>query len=302
MTSLVARAHAKINLDLRIVARRADGYHELRTLFQSLALHDTLVFSRKRGPFVIETGDAGMPRDATNLVWRAAQALWSASGRTGEVRGVTVAIKKRIPVQAGLGGGSSDAAATLVALSRLWRTRFDAGDLTRLGATLGADVPYFLLGGTALGLGRGELLYPLPDVPSMGVLLVKPWFGVSTADAYGWYAAARRRPSDDVQALAVPWYPGPLPVANDLEPPVMEHRPELLAVRRALLRSRAEVALMSGSGSAVFGLFQTVAAARAATAAFRSSARSGAAVQPGWQLIVTRFLARAPYRRKLLAR
>jgi 4-diphosphocytidyl-2-C-methyl-D-erythritol kinase len=302
MTSLVVRAHAKINLDLRIVARRADGYHDLRTVFQSLALHDRLVISRRRGAFAIESGEAGMPRDATNLVWRAAQALWSASGRPGDVRGVSVAIEKRIPPQAGLGGGSSDAAATLVALSRLWRTRFEAGDLARLGATLGADVPYFLVGGTALGLGRGELLYPLPDVPSMGVLVVKPSFGVSTADAYGWYAAARRPPRDDMQALAVPWYPGPLPVANDLEGAVMEHHPELLAIRRALLRSRAEVALMSGSGSAVFGLFPTVAGARAAAATFRRSPRSTGSIRPRWQLIVTRFLGRGAYRRGLLGR
>ena len=221
MISLAVRAHAKVNLDLRILARRSDGYRDLRTLFQSLSLHDRLTFRARRGPFAIASDDRDMPRDASNLVWRAAQALWTASGRAGGVRGVEVSIDKRIPAQAGLGGGSSDAAATLVALNGLWRAGFDAGDLARLGTTLGADVPYFLVGGTALGLGRGETLYPLPDVPSMGVLVVKPSFGVSTADAYGWYAAEPRPPSDAVQALAVPWYPGPLVVANDLERPVM---------------------------------------------------------------------------------
>ena len=302
MTSFAVRAHAKINLDLRIVGRRADGYHDLRTTFQSLALHDRLVFRRKRGAFAIESADPDMPGDATNLVWRAAQALWSASGRGAEVRGVEVAIDKRIPSQAGLGGGSSDAAATLVALNELWNSRFDAGDLARLGATLGADVPFFLLGGTALGLGRGEMLYPLPDIPSMGVLLVKPAFGVSTTEAYGWYGGAAGRSSDDVQGLAVPWFPGPLVLANDLEGPVMRQHPELLTVRRALLRCRAEVALMSGSGSAVFGLFPTVAAARAAAAVLgRRSPAGRAASRGGWQLIVTRFLGGGAYRRRLVA-
>jgi 4-diphosphocytidyl-2-C-methyl-D-erythritol kinase len=299
---LVARAHAKINLDLRIVDRRDDGYHDLRTMFQSLALHDRLVFRRRRA-FAIESAAADMPIDASNLVWRAAQLLWSAIGRTGPVRGVHVTVEKRIPSQAGLGGGSSDAAAALMALNELWRAGFDGGDLVRLAASLGADVPYFLFGGTALGLGRGETLYPLPDVPSMGVVVVKPSFGVSTADAYRWYAAAPRQPGVNVQALAVPWYPGPLVMANDLEAPVMRHHPELLAIRRGLLRKGAEVALMSGSGSAVFGLFPTVERARAAAAGLaRSPAReNGAAEGRPWRVIVTRFIGRRGYRRRMLS-
>ena len=302
MTPLAVRAHAKINLDLRIVGRRDDGYHDLRTIFQSVALHDRLVFRRRPGPFEIESAAADMPADRSNLVWRAAQGLWSASGRNGDVRGVHVTVEKRIPSQAGLGGGSSDAAATLMALNELWRSRFDAGDLGRLGASLGADVPYFLLGGTALGLGRGETLYPLPDVPSMGVLVVKPSFGVSTADAYRWYAGTARQPSRNVQALAVPWYPGPLVIANDLEAVVMRHHPELVAVRRALLQKGAEVALMSGSGSAIFGLFPTVERARAAAAGLtRPPARGhGSADGRPWRVIVTRLIGRAWYRRRML--
>ena len=240
------------------------------------------MFRRKRGAFAIESADPDMPRDATNLVWRAAQALWSASGRGAEVRGVEVAIDKRIPSQAGLGGGSSDAAATLVALNELWNSRFDAGDLARLGATLGADVPFFLLGGTALGLGRGEMLYPLPDIPSMGVLLVKPAFGVSTTEAYGWYAEEPRRPSDDVQALAVPWYPGPLVLANDLERPVMRQHPELLAIRRALLRCPRRSGADVGQRLGRLRPVSDVAAARSAAAALRSARarRSAAAGEP----------------------
>ena len=296
MNVLAVHAHAKINLDLRIVGQRADGYHELRTIYQSLSLHDRLVFHVRRGPFVIESAHPDVPRDASNLVWRAAQALWAASGRSGQVRGVAVSIEKRIPPQAGLGGGSSDAAVTLVALSRLWRAKLDAGDFARLATGLGSDVPYFLLGGTALGLGRGELLYPLPDVPAMGVLIVTPSFGVSTADAYRWFAARRQR-ADNIQALTVPWYPGPMPVANDLEPAVMRHRSALMAIRRALLRRRAEVSLMSGSGSAVFGLFPTVADARAAARSLGRDRVSGD--DRPWRTIVTRSLGRGAYKRSL---
>lgn len=296
---LVVRAHAKVNLDLRIVGRRPDGYHDLRTLFQSLALHDVLAFRLRRGPFAIESADPDMPRDRTNLVWRAAQALWSATGRTGGLRGVVVTVDKRIPSQAGLGGGSSDAAATLLALNRLWRARLGPGDLMRLAGALGSDVPYFLVGGTALGLGRGETLYPLRDVPPMGVLLVMPSFGVRTADAYRWYAAEPRRASDEIQALDVPWYPGPLAVANDLEAPVAAHHPGLLVIRRALLRRRAEIVLMSGSGSAVFGLFPGVDAARRAADALRADETSRGAPGDGrpWRVIVTRFVARAAFLR-----
>jgi 4-diphosphocytidyl-2-C-methyl-D-erythritol kinase len=300
MTALVIRAHAKINLDLRILGRRADGYHDLRTIFQSLTLHDRLTVRRTRGPFAIESDDPELPRDRSNLVWRAAQAVWSAQGRAGDMHGLTVTVQKRIPDRAGLGGGSSDAAATLVALNRLWRARLDGGDLARLAVSIGADVPFFLIGGTSLGLGRGELLYPLPDVPSMGVVLVRPAFGVSTAEAYSWYASRPACAIEHVQALAVPWYPGPLALANDLEPAVMEHHPELAGIRGALLSRGAEAALMAGSGAAIFGLFQTVELARAAAAVL--SRESSEAVRIGgrpWRVIVTRLLGRAAYRRAM---
>ena len=291
MTVLALRAHAKINLELRVLGRRPDGYHELRTIFQSLALHDSLVYRARRGAFTIETSDPGVPGDRTNLVWRAAQALWSAAGRAGDVRGVHVSIDKRVPPKAGLGGGSSDAAATLVALDALWRTRMGPAALARLAASLGADVAYFLMGGTALGLGRGERLYPLPDLPSMGAVIVHPGFGVGTPDAYRWYAAGRPgEPRTHAQALAVAWLPGPLEMGNDLEGPVMARHPEIAEIRRAILRGGAEVALMSGSGSAVFGLFATVADARGAARRLQGT---------GWRVLVTRTLGRAAYRRSL---
>jgi 4-diphosphocytidyl-2-C-methyl-D-erythritol kinase len=268
------RAFAKINLMLRVLGRRADGYHELRTTFQSLALHDTLTIRRERGPFRIECGDADVPTDASNLIARAAAAMWRAAGRRGAPHDVVVALVKNIPIAAGLGGGSSDAAATLRGLARLWR--IDEADLPRIAAALGADVPYFLEGGTALGLDRGDTIFPLIDHPPAWVALVVPPFGVSTKDAYGWLdrdrRARRRRTAS----------PG-----NDLEQPVVRRHREIGRIVAALRRCGATHAAMSGSGSAVFGLF-----ARRADAIEAAGALAGR----GRRALVTRTLARGEYR------
>src|SRR5579862_3323324 len=172
--AITVRACAKINLTLRITGVRADGYHELRSVFQSLALHDTLICARRRGPFAIECDEPGCPTDASNLVWRAAEGLWRAAGRQGLPRDVVVRIVKRIPLQSGLGGGSSDAAAALRGLSRLWRLRVTFDTTHAIAASIGADVPFFLEGGAALGLERGDLLFPLRESPPQWAVLVMP--------------------------------------------------------------------------------------------------------------------------------
>ena len=163
--AVTIRAHAKINLDLRVLGPRLDGFHELRTVFQAISLHDVIECVAEDGPLAIECTTAGVPLDGTNLAWRAAEALWSALRRTGAVHGVRIRLLKGIPLQAGLGGGSADAAATLLALTHLWRVPVRPPQLTDLAAALGADVPFFLSGGTALGLGRGDEIYPLADLP-----------------------------------------------------------------------------------------------------------------------------------------
>ena len=183
------RAFAKINLSLRVVGRRADGYHELRTIFQSIALHDTLTIRRTSGAFELTCSDPRCPADGTNLVARAAEQVWKAAGRRGHARGVAVHIVKRIPVEAGLGGGSSDGAAAIRALAALWRV--DAIRQREIAAALGADVPYFLEGGTVLGLDRGDLLFPLMDRPPEWAVVVVPAFGVSTGEAFGWYVGGQ---------------------------------------------------------------------------------------------------------------
>jgi 4-diphosphocytidyl-2-C-methyl-D-erythritol kinase len=296
MRTIVARAHAKVNLDLRVLGRRPDGYHELRTVFQSLALHDTVTVRRTPGPFRLESDAPGLPCDRSNLVWRAASALWLAAGRRGEPCDLAVHLRKRIPMQAGLGGGSSDAAATLVALQAFWRVDLPLPDLVRIAAALGSDVPFFLVGGTALGLGRGEQVYPLPDIGRWHVVLARPAFGVPTADAYGWLATdaaaafagrapgSRRAPR--ATPLPVPWHPGELYLGNDLEAPVCRRFSAIRRSRDALRRAGATVALMAGSGSTVFGLFGRASDARAAAAEL---------ARPGWFVTVTRTVSREAY-------
>jgi 4-diphosphocytidyl-2-C-methyl-D-erythritol kinase len=268
------RACAKINLTLRVLGIRADGYHDLRTIFQTLALHDTLTFHAVRGPFELTTDDPSCPADRTNLVWQAAAALWEAIGRRGELSGVRVHLRKRIPAESGLGGGSSDAGSTLKALRMLWRARVDDADLMSIARGLGADVPFFLRGGTALGVDRGDLLFPLADPQAMSVVLARPDFGVSTRDAYRWWDEADRsaagliaRPRKGSTILS-----GAIPESewrNDLEPQVVARRPAIGQLIAALRRAGADHAAMSGSGSAVFALFRS--RERAAAVAARVS-------------------------------
>jgi 4-diphosphocytidyl-2-C-methyl-D-erythritol kinase len=292
---LTVRAHAKVNLDLRVLGVRADGYHELRTVFQTIELHDTLVCAEKPGPFTLKCRTPGVPLDASNLVWRAAAALWTALGRAGETRDAEIQIDKKIPIEAGLGGGSADAAAALVALGRLWGGA-PMTLLREIGATIGADVPFFLSGGTALGMGRGEEIYPLVDLPPHYVVIVRPPFGVSTAEAYGWYdedrASGQRDENREFQQLPVPWPSRAAQMVNDLEPPVIRRHQEISGLKVQLREAGASAAAMSGSGSAVFGLFRSRALAERAV---KPLSRNGA------KALVTRTLSRAEHEKRARA-
>jgi 4-diphosphocytidyl-2-C-methyl-D-erythritol kinase len=289
--TLVTRAHAKVNLDLRVLGTRADGFHELRTVFQAIELHDTLTWMQRPGPFTLKCRMAGVPLDDTNLVSQAAARLWKALRRTGEPRDITVKIEKRIPLQAGLGGGSADAAAALLALARLWGGA-PMTLLREVGTSIGADVSFFLSGGTALGLGLGEEIYPLVDLPTHWIVIVRPPFGVSTAEAYSWYdddrAAGLKEPRE-LQLLPVPWPTRAAQMINDLEPPVVRRHPEITGLKAALRDAGAVAAAMSGSGSAVFGLFRSRAAA----------ARLIKPLSKGGNLaLLTRTITRAEYERR----
>ena len=291
MKPVTVRAHAKVNLDLRVLGTRPDGYHELRTVFQSVELHDTLVCAVHEAPFTIRCRTPGIPLDGRNLVSRAAVALWTALDRPGDPHGTVVTIEKAVPIETGLGGGSSDAAAALLALAKLW----GGAPLTLLrevAAGLGSDVAFFLSGGTALGLGRGEEIYPLVDLPPHWVVIVTPPYGVSTAEAYAWYdedrAAGHREPRE-LQTLPVPWPTRAAQMINDLEPPVVRRHPEIGALKTALREAGAVAAAMSGSGSAVFGLFRSRTPAKKSLEALSSR---------GARALLTRTLTRGEYERR----
>jgi 4-diphosphocytidyl-2-C-methyl-D-erythritol kinase len=281
--SIARLAFAKINLDLRVLGVRPDGYHELRTTFQSIALADALTFTHIPGPFRIVCDDPDCPADSRNLVWRAAELLWKAARRTGVPRDVVVTIAKRIPIQGGLGGGSSDAAAALTALASLWRIRLTGARLSGLARVIGADVPYFLEGGTAAGQARGDRIFRLPDIPAAWVVLVVPRFGVSTAEAFRWWDTQQGR---NRRAGAE----GEIAITNDLQRVVSRRHPIVSRLLAALERAGAFHASLSGSGSAVFGLFRRRARAERAARALR---RTG----PRRLVLLTRTLSRQEFRK-----
>jgi 4-diphosphocytidyl-2-C-methyl-D-erythritol kinase len=247
------QAHAKLNLYLRVVGRRPDGFHELETVFQSIDLADELTVELA-DDLRLTGGCAEAPPGPENLVLSAAAALREAAGGQG---GAVIHLEKRIPVGAGLGGGSSDAAAMLLALNRLWGLELPHERLAALAAGLGSDVPFGLRGGTAVGRGRGEILEPLPT-PRLWSVLVRPPFPVPTAQAYGLYRPAPPE-SPQLEAFLTALATGdaarlaPL-LRNDLEAGVFGAWPELEALREHLLTAGAVGARMTGSGSVLFGL------------------------------------------------
>ncbi len=271
MASVSLRAFAKLNLSLRVLGTRPDGFHQVKTVLQTIDLFDRVTFQARRGPFEIQCRQPGVPTDRSNLVWKAAQLLWRAAGRPGDVRDTHVVLEKQIPMQAGLGGGSSDAAAALLGLRRVWKLRVSDEQLRELAAEIGSDVPFFLVGGTALALSRGEEVYPLDDLPSLWVVLVLPPFGVSTRDAYAWLDA---EPHESLERAAFRYLPEP--PTNDLEGAVIRRHPVIGSLRDRLSSAGAVLAAMSGSGSAVFGVFNSERKARSAA---RRLAGSGADVR-----------------------
>jgi 4-diphosphocytidyl-2-C-methyl-D-erythritol kinase len=262
-------AFAKINLCLHVLGRRPDGYHELRTIFQTLSLHDTLGLTLAGPPGItLETDDPALPNGRENLVYRALEAI---SGEIGLRGGVQARLEKRIPVARGLGGGSSNAAAALIGMLRLTKKKVPLDRLMEIAASLGADVPFFLFGGRALATNRGDEIYPLTEAPKRTILVVSPrGIGVSTKDAYQWVSEEltnRSKPHNIWGFCALCWS-RPGAVSNDFEGPVFSRHPRLGEIRAGLLKRGAADAALAGSGSAVFGVFRNPAQARRAARAF----------------------------------
>ena len=253
------RAAAKVNLRLRILAREASGYHQLETIFLRLDLADVVRVRRARGHSLDVTGEAVAAVGPTeqNLAWRAAHAYANAAGLSD---GWAIELEKHIPVGGGLGGGSADAGAVLRALDAMSPRPLGEPRLLAIAATLGADVP-FLTGShvCALGWGRGERLLALEAPPMRHVVLLVPTFGVNTAEAYGWLSSRAGGPSAsetgilDPAALAT-WGGLAAVAMNDFETPVSAHHPVLAALVETLRDAGCAPAMLSGSGSVVFGV------------------------------------------------
>jgi 4-diphosphocytidyl-2-C-methyl-D-erythritol kinase len=251
--TLTVYSPAKVNLMLRILKKREDGYHEIRTIFQKISLHDTLRFALREEPgIVIRTGDPELPTGKENLIYRAASALLQRAAHRG---GVSITLLKRIPVGAGLGGGSSNAAATLKTLNLLLNVNLSQRELMEIGLRIGADVPFFLTEGSALGTGIGDRLRRI-DLPELWYILINPGFEVSTAWAYKNHVLTKRRidynihkfPRNPEEVAGLLW--------NDLEGAVSKAHPEISRAKEILLSKGALGALMTGSGPTVFGIFR----------------------------------------------
>ena len=287
--AVAVRAPAKLNLHLRVLSQRPDGFHDVETVLQSVAMHDVVTLVARPGPLAIRCGTPGVPLDETNLAWRAAERLAGVVGRRG-ADGIEIRLDKRIPARAGLGGGSADAAATLLGLARVWGLEEIPGGLESVAASLGADVPFLLTGGTSLGTGRGDRLTALPDLPAREVVVVVPEVGISTAEAYGWLDRERRdggSPLAGVRSWPVAqqtWGDRFGGFSNDLEAVAAARYPVIGKIRQVLVEEGADLAAMTGSGSAVFGLFAESGEAVAA---------ADRCVTAGWTLLRTRTLDQA---------
>ncbi|MBO0861867.1 MAG: 4-(cytidine 5'-diphospho)-2-C-methyl-D-erythritol kinase [Chloracidobacterium sp.] len=292
---LTLPSFAKINWTLEILGKRPDGYHEVRTLLQTISLADELTFELTGRGISLRCDHPEVPCDETNLAYRAAKEL---SEFTGADLGVHIQITKRLPVAAGLGGGSGNAAVTLLALQRLWDVQVEPRELFALAAKLGADAPFFLIGGTCLGVGRGDEIYPLADINEEFLLLVNRGIAVATRDAYAGLPPELTKPEAVIKmplsfeaAYAATRRPGaPSPLINDLENPVFARHPALVEVKRRLKQTGARGVLMSGSGSTIFAIFDS-ADARARAEEYLSA--------DGWRSLRARTLGRTEYLRLL---
>jgi len=325
---VLVRSFAKINIGLKIGPRRRDGFHSLRTVYQTVALHDRLRVEVTRGTGIeIRSNDPRVPLNETNTCWRVAERVMKALKTRGRV---VINIEKGLPIQGGLGGASSNAVATLLAIERAVGKKLPQQERLRLAAEVGSDLPLFLIGGTVLGVGRGEEVYPMEDLPALDCAIVTLEIGVSTPQAFADWdarqqeAASRKQEADQLTATTSfatldcsshamsAWLSGSstgVPakgsgdraeallldlvhagIENDFESVVFPQHPELCEVKRALERAGARYASLSGSGSTVYGLFRSRELAR--KAAKRLTAE-------GMPAVATRALTRREYWKRI---
>ena len=281
---MLLRAFAKINLDLRILGRRPDGYHELKTIFQAIDWHDEILLEPAA---TFEFSAPGTPEDGSNLVVRAVRAYERLAGIEARVR---IRVTKNIPVGRGLGGGSADAAVTIIGLQRMFKRALPFEEVPNVLRDLGSDVPFFALGGRAAGYGRGDEVYKLDDAADYWVLLVDPDVAIATKDAYSWLTLPDKsnniegfRDDTELDCAGDVW-------TNDFEGPIFARFPQLAAIKEELLDLGAYRAALSGSGSTVFGQFQMVSEA----------VRAGSVLGKRFRVKVTKPLPRWEYFQKIV--
>jgi 4-diphosphocytidyl-2-C-methyl-D-erythritol kinase len=284
-------AFAKINRTLRIIGKRRDGYHEIDTIFQTISLHDTIrIELTDERRIRLSCDDRSLPSNQHNLIYRAAAALQS---RVAINQGARIRLEKRIPTHAGLGGGSSDAAVTLMALAHLWQVNITHEDLLEIAIDLGADVPFFFFGGSARGVGIGVEVTAHPDLPEQFLLIIKPNANISTRRAYELLKAPTLTTSEPKTILSSSLTGGFFDrlgadaLRNDFEAVAFELAPEIARAKAALLRGGASAALLAGSGSAVFGIFDNWVAQKRAIQIIM--------LEPGWRVFPCRTVGRSHY-------
>jgi 4-diphosphocytidyl-2-C-methyl-D-erythritol kinase len=278
---------AKINWMLRIFGRRPDGYHEVATMLQSISLCDELTFElREDSRISLTCDDPEIPVDDSNLIVKAARALQKNDG-------VSIALTKKIPAKGGLGGGSSNAAVTLLALNQLWNLQLKDADLIRIAGGLGADVPFFLMGGCAEGTGIGTDLCSVADTEQKHLIVITPSVSVSTAEAYRALNRGSLTTAESASILSSS-FAGPVSgdsgqwsLHNDFEVVIFEIEPEIRRAKEALLEAGARGALLAGSGSSVFGIFDDEAARDRAFGQLKREA--------GWRIFCCRTVSRTEY-------
>ena len=280
---------AKINLHLRVLGKRGDGFHEIFTVFQTISLADELTFESS-GKLELQCEDPSVPAGDTNLIIRAARELSSD-------RGARITLRKRIPMGGGLGGGSSNAATALIGLNRLWGLERSVKELDLVGAGLGSDVPFFLSGGTAIGSGRGTEIESVEDFGASNLVVVTPDVHVSTGEAYTGIQAENLTIAEANRILRVCRSEAESPdflrsaLVNDFEPTVFARFPEIGRAKKTLLELGADRVLMSGSGASVFGIFDKEETRQAALKALDN--------EVNWRKFAVAAVSRDEYREKL---
>ncbi len=264
MKELHLNAYAKVNLALNVLEKRDDGYHEVETVLHTVVLHDLITLRESGDGIRVMTDGEALPSDATNLVYRVAALLQE---QYSVQRPVEIEVRKHIPIAAGLGGGSADAAMTLMGLAQMWKLRLDARELHTLAARLGSDVPFFLGGGAAVARGRGERVTPLPPLPPTWVVLARPRVPVLTEWAYRHFQPAGITKRPDIPMLVEAIRRRDVPavgrlLCNVFEEFIAARHPIVAELKARILRGEAYGAGMSGTGPTVFGLMANEAAAR----------------------------------------